>query len=60
MLWLINDVYVDLGASIVQNNKNVSVGEGKKDIFVLQMSYWEYIGYIYQSRKYYRVNNILV
>lgn len=32
----------------------------KKDTSALQMSHWEHIGYIYQSRKHYRVNNISV
>lgn len=32
----------------------------KKDTSALQMSHWEHIGYIYQSRKHYRVNKISI
>lgn len=32
--------------------------QGRKDTSALEMSHWKHIGYIYQSRKHYRVNNI--
>lgn len=46
--------------SAVLNYKNVSVKKEKKDTSALEMSHWKHIGYIYQSRKHYRVNNISI
>ena len=68
MLWLIVDACADLargrvgggGGSAVWNYKNVGVKEEKKDTSALEMSHWKHIGYIYQSRKHYRVNNISI
>lgn len=48
-----------LGAALRRRTK-MSLWKKEKNTFALQMSHWEHIGYIYQSRKHHWVNNISV